>query len=225
MFSMDATQQFKTMSERSTPEGRLENICEILNEEKDKERGRELVALLKEWMAAPSLAAMLRDNVGLAMELHYCAEHPTFIPGKKRKYGVYQTLPAHPRTDDDHSFTVWMFANLVTNPVCEKLAGPCARCGNYYIKKRTSQNVYCSRKCGNAATAVVRTRQRVKDERDAKMTRAKAAIREWKKADTSEDWKPWVAVRAKVDPRFLTRAFNKGQFKNDLHHPKKGRKP
>ena len=46
------------------------------------------------------------------------------------------------------------------NPEWHKLAGPCARCGRYYLKKRASQKVYCSRRCGNAATAIERTRER-----------------------------------------------------------------
>ncbi len=105
------------------------------------------------------------------------------------------------------------------NPEWDKLAGPCARCGNYYIKKRASQDVYCSRRCGNAATAVTRTRERTHSERKGKLRRAKTAIRKWRSVKTQQDWKSWVARTTKIDPRFLTRAVNKG----DLVPPKKGR--
>ncbi len=54
-----------------------------------------------------------------------------------------------------------LFHLLTVTPDCEKLAGPCPRCDRYYIKKRASQKVYCSRRCGNAATAVGRTRERI----------------------------------------------------------------
>ncbi len=207
------------MREWSTPEGRLHGVCDVLNAEKDTERGRELVGLLKEWMDAPSLHAMLQNNVAIGADLHHAVMQPFFVAGKKHKYGFYQVIPDGPNEHDPHSFTVWMFANLVTNPLCEKLAGPCARCGNYYIKRRASQTVYCSRRCGNAATAVARTRERIETERKDKLRRAKTAIREWRSAKTQEDWKHWVARRASVDLRFLTQAVTK----HDIVAPKKGR--
>jgi hypothetical protein len=105
------------------------------------------------------------------------------------------------------------------NPEWDKLAGPCARCGRYYIKRRASQKVYCSRRCGNAATAVERTRERIKAERKDKLDRAKTALKKWTRATTQLDWKSWVAQKTKIDPRFLTRAVHKG----DLVPPKKGR--
>jgi hypothetical protein len=211
--------QFKTMRELSTPEGRLLGVCDVLNAEKDTERGQELVKLLEEWMAAPSLAAMLQNNVEIGQDLQNAAKLSFFVPGKNHKYGRYQVTPDGPNVYDPHSFTVWMFANLVTNPLCERLAGPCARCGIFYIKKRMSQTVYCSRRCGNAATALARTRERIKAERKDKLRRAKTAIKEWRSAKTQEDWKHWVANRASVDLRFLTRAIKKG----DLVPPTKGR--
>lgn len=106
------------------------------------------------------------------------------------------------------------------NPEWDKLAGPCARCGRYYLKKRASQKVYCSRRCGNAATAVARTRARIASERGDKLSRAKAAIKKWKSTATRQDWKHWVAQKTGIDPRFLTRAVTKG----DLVPPAKRRK-
>ena len=70
-----------------------------------------------------------------------------------------------------------------------------------------SQKVYCSRRCGNAATAVARTRARIKNERKDKLTRAKAAIKEWRNAKTQEYWKRWVSQKTGIDLRFLTRNF------------------
>lgn len=93
------------------------------------------------------------------------------------------------------------------NPEWHKLAGPCARCGRYYLKKRASQKVYCSRRCGNAATAIERTREKLKQEREDKIDRAKAAMKEWKRAKTQQGWKPWVSQRTGIDLRFITRNF------------------
>jgi hypothetical protein len=111
---------------------------------------------------------------------------------------------------------IMLFHLLTVNPLCEKLAGPCPRCDRYFIKKRASQKVYCSRRCGNAATAAVRTSERLADERNQKLARASAAMKRWKPTTTRRDWKVWVASKTGIDQRFLTRAITKG----DLVPPK-----
>ena len=98
--------------------------------------------------------------------------------------------------------TLCLFHRLTVNPLCGNLAGPCPRCDRYYIKKRASQTVYCSRRCGNAATAVARTRERIASERGEKLARAQAATKKWKATATQQDWKAWVASK-----QGLTRAF------------------
>jgi hypothetical protein len=106
------------------------------------------------------------------------------------------------------------FLLLITNPYAHKLAGPCARCGNYYLKKRASQKIYCSRRCGNATTATVRTReQRIQNHAD-KLGRSGAAIQKWMRTQTKLDWKLWVCRREPdITPKFLTRAVNRGELK------------
>lgn len=108
---------------------------------------------------------------------------------------------------DSERYAALLFYVGTLNPQWDKLAGPCARCGNYYIKKRESQKVYCSRRCGNAATAVARTRERIARERGDKLLRAKAAIKKWGSASTRQDWKHWVSQKTGIDLRFLTRNF------------------
>lgn len=106
------------------------------------------------------------------------------------------------------------------NPEWDKLAGPCDRCGRYYLKKRASQKVYCSRRCGNITTAVARTRERLADERADKLRRAQATMQKWTTARTKYDWKVFVSNRqSDITPKFLTRAVNKGELKA----PMKGR--
>ena len=107
------------------------------------------------------------------------------------------------------------------NPEWDKLTGPCARCDNYYIKKRASQKVYCSRRCGNATTAVARTRERLAREHADKLRRSQAAMQKWTTARTKDDWKVFVSKRqSDITPKFLTRAVNKGE----LRPPPKARK-
>jgi hypothetical protein len=106
------------------------------------------------------------------------------------------------------------FLLLITNPYANRLAGPCARCGNYYLKKRASQKVYCSRRCGNATTATVRTReQRIQNHAD-KLRRSTAAIQKYMRTRTNLDWKQWIARKEPdITPKFLTRAVKRGDLK------------
>ena len=105
-----------------------------------------------------------------------------------------------------------LFSLLTVLPECTKIAGPCPRCDRYYIKKRGSQKVYCSRRCGNASTAIVRTRERNAEKREEKLESAKTAMGRWSRTPTKQDWKHWVAMKTGIDLRFLTRAVNKGDL-------------
>jgi hypothetical protein len=216
---MKRTAALKTLGELSTPEARLKASCEQLNKEKDRECGQVLVKFIKEWIPAASLEKMSPENRFLFADMRRSVE-PYLDTSQTKKWGVWRVhLKQQPDIMDPHGFAVWWLSFFFDNPVCEKLAGPCARCGNYFIKKRASQNVYCSRRCGNQATAVARNRERIEEERNDKLLRARAALRDWRSATTREDWKHWVAKRSGVDQRFLTRAANLG----DLVPPQKGK--
>ncbi len=109
------------------------------------------------------------------------------------------------------------FLILITNPNWEKVAGPCARCGKYFIKKRASQKVYCSRQCGNTATATAKTREQRQQEHADKLSRAARAAQKWAIARTKLDWKPWVSRKEPdITPKFLTRAVNSGELKEPV---------
>lgn len=207
------------LGESASPEVRLQRLRDLLNAVKGTERGEEIVRLVAMWMKAPSLDALLRRDPVLHVNLNHAAATPQFYASKREKRGIYRVIPDRPRDDSSRSFAIWLFAHLVTNPLCERLAGPCARCGNYFIKRRTSQTVYCSRRCGNAATARARTRARNESERKEKLLRVQAALREWRAANMQGDWKRWVAQRSRADLRFITRAVHKGEVKA----PQKGR--
>jgi hypothetical protein len=113
------------------------------------------------------------------------------------------------------------FVVFTLNPHCEELAGPCARCGNYYVKKRALQKVYCSRRCGQASTAVARTRARLQTEHEEKMRRVESIIRRWNalKRRPALDWKHWLGERAPdISAKFVTRWTNKGKLPHPAEH-------
>ena len=98
-----------------------------------------------------------------------------------------------------------------------KLSGPCQRCGKFYIPKRTSQTTYCSSRCGNAATAVKRTREKWQERRIAKLVNARKAMQEWLQSKATEPWKAWIERKyPDITKKFLTRAVTAG----DLSEPR-----
>jgi hypothetical protein len=207
-----------TTGKLSTPKARLKAFCDQLNKEKGSERGRELVKFIEEWLTVASLGQMSPVNRSLYKDVIDSVK-PYLETSQTKKWGVWRVYPKQPDNKDPHDFAVWMLSFFIDNPMCEKLAGPCARCRNFFIQRRASQTVYCSRRCGNAATALARRREQLSEERDEKLRRVKAALRGWKKnTHTREDWKLWVANQVGVHKRFITIAVNKG----DLVPPQKG---
>lgn len=212
-----------TPMERNALQG-LNFVVKALN----APRGGELRGLVKLWQeSGPNTARLFGENPALWAESQK-AWHPTLTPTRTGAMGInYVTNagvdgameslgPAGERFK-----AVVLFNSLLVNPLWAKLAGPCARCGKFYIKKRTSQKVYCSRTCGNAATAVESSRQKIAAERKGKVQQVKAALAEWRKAKPKMDWKPWVSARTGIDLRFLTRNFTEsGEVKPQLATPK-----
>ena len=213
----------------------LERFCELLNGSEQSELREHLRQLVTAWQnSGPDLEKMMWGSHKhlLAPLQVLCVGH--WMPSNSGR----AFINVHPQIgrladhvgqervhqqNPDGSWKLvpeaeaWIaFGFFVLNPHCEELTGPCARCGRYYIKKRASQKVYCSRRCGNAATAVERTRERIAGERKDKLDRAKAAMKKWKSTATRQDWKHWVAKKTGIDTRFLTRAITRG----DLVSPK-----
>jgi len=128
------------------------------------------------------------------------------------------SIPEH----DPHDEALRWFTELLFNPECSKIAGPCPRCGNYYICRSARNKVYCSRSCGTRTTALAATRRRRDEEHADKLLRAAKTAQAWTTDRTKKDWKPWVSDRyPDITLKFLTRAVNNGE----LTPPTKGKKP
>jgi hypothetical protein len=129
------------------------------------------------------------------MEALHLALVPDFRPGS-------QSL---------EEIAVLMFVELVLNPQWDKLGGPCAQCGRFYIKKTVRQNAYCSRSCGTRATARKATLRKRAEEHSDKLRQAAAAAQTWVASRATVDWKQWVSAKEKdITQKWLTRAINKG---------------
>jgi hypothetical protein len=111
------------------------------------------------------------------------------------------------------NFAFEHFVNLLLNPQSDRLAGPCARCRRFYVKKTAAQKVYCSRRCDQAAGAVAATTKRNEEARAGKLQLARTTVREWSRVKTPIEWKTWVVKREPLlSKTFLTQSVNRGEL-------------
>jgi len=171
------------------------------------------------WKSGPNLRKFRLANPKLSKDADsFWSRTPVELYwGDRGKAELLHTVLDEPgRTSYEEATRFFLL--LITNPYANKLAGPCARCGNYYLKKRASQKVYCSRRCGNATTATNRTREQRRAERANKLHRAAKAAEKWATASTNLDWRQWVSRKEPdMSTKFLTRAVNKGELEPPVH--------
>ena len=220
----------------------LQEIVRGLNEGFDKthplaaDAHANLVQLVQVWQEAPST----KPNRFEHFEREVGAPAPTLLkvnwppgcpnwheiqkrlqgnlaPSGKGAYPVVQYVGEKGKPWTAWDFAVQHFIWLISNPEHQKFAGPCARCGHYYVKKRASQKVYCSRTCGNAATAVARTREKWDEKHRKRLERAKNAMERWSGLKTTEPFQAWAERHYKgLTKKFLTRAINKEELSKPI---------
>lgn len=198
----------------------LEFLCDVLNQ-KPKSDGQDelrraealaLIALMEKLKNhGGNLFRMMDADPQLWADVK-AACTTLWLPSKTgRAYLVLQPPERvlAPRSPKDKQtperYALMLFHVWTLNPEAARLSGPCARCGRYYLSKRKSQKTYCSAKCGTTATAIARTREKSQQERNEKLKRARASLREWRKARTKEPWKTFVSRKTGINQRFLTR--------------------
>lgn len=190
----------------------LVEICDVLNSKTEK-GASELRSLVGRWFASgPNLKQMLHPDSALwtAVQNSWSS---LYLPTKKgRAYiALFPDIPSDEKaTAEDEAHL--LFAALTLNPECNLLAGPCARCGDYYIKKTRRQKVYCSQKCGSAATALRTVRKKREVEHQRKITLARKVLSRWKPTNQKERWQDWVSQRSSLTVKWLSRAANKGDL-------------
>lgn len=105
------------------------------------------------------------------------------------------------------------FMMLIANPRWELLGGPCARCGDYFLKHTKRQKVYCSRICSSAATAIPAMKRKRQEEQTRKIRSAQQCISEWGMTKRRLGWKEWVSNETGYTTRWITRAVNRGALR------------
>lgn len=169
-----------------TPEIELQALCNLLNSrgigvaldaQQQEVRDDAFRVLVKRWLDAGGLRQMVKNDPGLGLDVSQ-AWKPYFRfdgTGAAWSAGV---IPAQTHLPSTSEWAIRHFARLMLNPLRDKLRGPCPRCQNYYIKKRKTK-VYCSRRCGNAASASRSNAALDKAKREALLRSAAKFWRQW----------------------------------------------
>jgi hypothetical protein len=174
-----------------------------------------LQRLVQAWQSSgPDLARFHRDNpVTWSAVVQYLERKPPLLwysPGSGGASLISSPFPSNTPSKE----AVRLFIMLILNPEWERLAGPCARCGNYYIRRTARNKAYCSRSCGTRATALAATKRKREEERAEKLCRVVQLCQRWLTARTKQDWEPWICEQQRdITKTFLTRAINKGDLK------------
>ena len=194
---------------------REEHSSDVDYEKVDEETSSILREIVQRWQASgPDLAKFDRDNPGTLGALNeHLKKNPPLLRGTPGSGGA--NLAGNPSSGvTPCQEASRLFLMLLLNPEWHTLAGPCARCRNYYIRGRARNKIYCSRSCGTRATALVATRRQREEARAKKLFRVHKSCEEWSSAPTKQDWKSWVCSKLRdVTKTFLTRSVNKGDVK------------
>jgi hypothetical protein len=197
----------------------LEQICDVLNSEIRK-GAAELRWLVAKWFASgPNLQKMLHSDDVLwgAVQNSWKSLYCPTSTGRARLL-MFPTCPGvDKQSAEDVAHT--LFAALTLNPECDLLAGPCARCTAYYIKKTRRQKIYCSQRCGSAATALPAVRKKRADEHARKVKAVQAVVSRLRPTSSERTWKEWVSKHADVTVKWLSRAANKGELSLPAFEP------
>ena len=222
---MDARTQMM-LEEAGEPLEILQSLCDILNanDEEHAQSRAEFREFVSRWLRASSLKTMLRRDRDLYRELTDVCTLSLEPSSKTRMARAVVYVIKRPdgpmryqRGASHHQAVLW-FAHLVLNPLGEKLAGPCARCGRYFIKSRSDHDKYCDGGCGSKASAAVRMERKRREQRQSQLADARIAAQEWADSASSLDWKEFVAQKLGCTKKWVTIATRR----YGLEEPRKG---
>jgi hypothetical protein len=125
--------------------------------------------------------------------------------------GRAYTVPS-PTGENFRDVALVYFGRLILNPECERLGGPCLKCGKYYIKKTIRDSMFCSRKCSGGAVQTKR-RARLHAEKLSEVDRAIANYRARPPRYDKLGCKEWILQAvSNITSKFLTRAIHRGEL-------------
>jgi hypothetical protein len=140
---------------------------------------------------------------------------------------LYTPVPANMSPLDQHFIDYGLFFGFLVNPFNDRLGGPCANCGQHFVKNTKRRKTrYCSPRCGKLCTSRLANQNRRRSERRRQLRDVRWAIQEWRKGKCKLVWKEWVSRRTQVSKIGLREQSSRVIFRNrgrrDLEFPRWG---
>jgi hypothetical protein len=174
---------------------------------------KELRRLVRAWFdSGPNVIKLLESDPILAREARRFRAQliPTSAGHAKLDY---LTAPEKMNPAEPLATALGLFLDFLLNPFNERLGGPCAYCGKYYVKKtERKKTVYCSERCGHRVTSRLANKERRDREHNEQLELAKRWTLKWLNAKTATPWKEWVSRRTRIKKHWLTRAVRNGEL-------------
>jgi hypothetical protein len=152
------------------------------------------------WKENPALREELNRNISAKREC-------VLLPAASGMAKILDLTQRDPAAD--------LFTKLITSPLHKGIRRCCrARCGRYFSELGERKKVYHDKKCGSLVSAEKHTKIRRASEHQQKLNRVQRAVRAFaSERPQRTDWKIWVAGRASVSTKWITRAVNNHELK------------
>jgi endogenous inhibitor of DNA gyrase (YacG/DUF329 family) len=174
---------------------------------------KELRRLVQAWFdSGPNLIKLFNSDPIVAREAQRFRAH--MIPTSTGRAKLdYLTAPEKMNPAEPLAIALGLFLDFLLNPFNERLGGPCANCGKYYVKKtKRKKTVYCSERCGHRVTSRLANKERREREHNEQLDLAKRWSMKWSNTRTAKPWKEWVSKRTHIKKHWLTRAVRNGEL-------------
>jgi len=190
-------------------------VIGFLNGEQPLEEGdrEELERLVNLWLECGFDLNKMRQRIG-ALRIKSLPVRGTFYLDATKE-GRPVLIP-YPEEGTTHAQGI--FLHLVLYPHAEQLAGPCDRCGKYFLKTTRHRRAFCSRACLAFSTAVKAT-QKAREKKSAeRLAWAEEGIADWQRAKRRDSWKTWTVRHMKkahgeyITEKSLSRWVNEGRL-------------
>jgi hypothetical protein len=120
---------------------------------------------------------------------------------------TYLTVPEKMSPGEPLATALGHFLEFLINPDNERLGGPCAYCGKYFVRNSLGKKtVYCPGLCGSRFASRLINQQRRDRDHTEQLKLAQRWSLKWESAKTIMPWKEWVANRSHIKKHWLTLA-------------------
>lgn len=173
----------------------------------------ELHRLVQGWFdSGPNVNQLFSAHPELAKQAASIHAHVIATQTPRAKL-LYTPAPANMSPLDQHFVDYGLFFGFLVNPFNERLGGPCANCGQHFVKNTKRRKTrYCSPRCGKLCTSRLANQNRRRSERRRQLRDVRRAIQEWRKEKCKLVWKEWVSRRTQVSKNWITRAVKSGDI-------------